>query len=398
MCAFFAMYANAENVDPTKNAPPVKERPAMDRWAVSRFHSTAQEVFKEMEEYQITRAARALDRFVDDLSNWYVRRSRSRFWGSTDEADALAAFATLHETLTGAALLTAPFTPFAAEEIHQNLVRSVDPDAPESVHLCSFPAADERLMDADLERAMETARRVTLMGRAARNDSKIRTRQPLSRIILGGFSEAERKAMNELTPIALEELNVKAVEWGGNLSDFAAYEAKPNFKTLGPKHGRAVQQIARAVQTADAAQLKREADKRGQARIQTEAGEFVLEPDDFTVSMRSREGYAVVSNGAVFAALDLTMTPELIQEGRARELVNRIQAMRKEAGFHVTDRIALTFEGGGDAKRAFENLRDDIMRETLTVQIDDQPKEGAYAKEAEIDGDKAALSVRKVNA
>ena len=398
MCAFFAMYANAENVDPTKNAPPVQERPAMDRWAVSRFHSTAREVFKEMEEYQVTRAARTLQRFVDDLSNWYVRRSRSRFWGSADEADALAAFATLHETLTGTALLTAPFTPFAAEEIHQNLVCSVDPDAPESVHLCSFPAADERLMDADLERAMETARRVTLMGRAARNDSKIRTRQPLSRLILGGFSDAEREAMNELTSIALEELNVKTVEWGGNLSDFAAYEAKPNFKTLGPKHGKAVQQIARAVQTADAAQLKREADEHGQARVQTEAGEFVLEPDDFAVSMRSREGYAVVKDGAVFAALDLTMTPELILEGRARELVNRIQAMRKEAGFHVTDRIALTFEGDGDSKRAFENLRDDIMRETLAVQIDDQPKEGAHAKEAAIDGDKAVLSVRRISA
>ena len=397
MQSFLALYANAEGINPAEDPPPLNERPAMDRWAVSRFHTTAREARSAMEEYQITRAARALERFVDDLSNWYVRRSRSRFWGSADEADARAAFATLYETLVGAALLTAPFTPFAAEEIYQSLARPVDPDAPESVHLRGYPEADKTKIDQRLEGGMELIRRLTIMGRAARNDSKIRTRQPLQRIVAGGFTEAELELAADLAPIALEELNVKSIEWGGGLTDFAKFAAKLNFKTAGPKHGKSVQQIARAVQNADAERLKRGIEANGETRLQTEAGEFTLEPEDLEFSIESRDQFAVVSNGPCFVALDLRLTPELELEGRARELVNRIQTMRKEAGFHVTDRIALSFQGAGKTKQAFETLQEEIARETLAVQIDEAPQEGSYEKQIEIGGEQAAVSVRKTD-
>jgi len=409
---FFVLYANADGIEPTENVPPPAERSLMDRWILSRFHSTVRRVREELENYQISFAARALEEFVDDLSNWYVRRCRERFWGTPSsgeasetahrafwgvERDKQAAFATLYETLIGTAKVIAPFVPFLAEEIYQNLVRSLDPTAPESVHLCDYPVADASLLDTGLEAAMALARKVVRMGLAARNAKKIRVRQPLARMVLGGMNEEERQSLARLLHVVLDELNVKSVEWGESLGDFADLRAKANFKTLGPKYGKEVQNIARALAThPNVESLRTELATSGAVTLTVEGRSYTLDAEDVLISLESREGYSVVQEGELFAALDITLTPELAQEGLARDLVNRIQAMRKEAGFVVTDRIALTVQGSPEVMDAFERFRDYVAGETLTVRFDDEPSASAYVKEHSIGGGKALLGVARV--
>lgn len=410
--SFFVLYANADGIHPTKNVPKPLMRPLMDRWILSRFHSTVRRVWEEMENYQITFAARAIEEFVDDLSNWYVRRCRDRFWGTPPLEDAIekahrafwgveqdkqAAFGTLYEVLVGVAKLIAPFTPFLSEEIYQNLVCSLVPDAPESVHLCDYPVADASLVDGELEAAMALARRVVRMGLAARNEKKIRVRQPLPRMVVGGLSEKEQQRVASLFNVVLDELNVKSLEWGGALSDFAELKAKANFKTLGPKYGKDVQKIARALADhADIAALRAELVSRGTMSLLVDGNFFLIETGDVLFSLESREGFAVVQEEEMFVALETQLTPELVQEGLARELVNRLQAMRKEADFSVTDRIALTVQGSAGVLSAFERFREYVMRETLAVQLDASPSASAFVKEHRIGEEIATLSVRRV--
>jgi isoleucyl-tRNA synthetase len=410
---FLVLYANADGINPTENVPEPGTRPLMDRWILSRFHSTVTRVREEMEDYQITFAARALEEFVDDLSNWYVRRCRDRFWGTAASQDASekahrafwgvdrdkqAAFGTLYETLVGTAAAIAPFTPFLAEEMYQNLVRSVNPNAPESVHLCDFPAADASLIDTELETAMALARKVVRMGLAARNEKKIRVRQPLSRIVVGGLDNQERQSLASLLSTVLDELNVKSLEWGDMLSDFADTKAKANFKTLGPKYGKDVQTVARALAThPNVAALRSELASTGATTLEVDGRLFPLDAADVLVSLESHSGFAVVQEEASFVALDTTLTPELAQEGLARELVNRIQAMRKEADFVVTDRIALTVQGTPAVEAAFERFRDYVVGETLAVRVDEQPSASAFVKEHRIGEENATLSVVRVS-
>jgi len=393
---FLVLYANVDDVNPLEDNPPIAERPLMDRWIFSKLNSLTKKVRGEMEAYQITAAARAIDDFVDELSNWYVRRSRDRFWGTEAGVDKPVACNTLYQTLVGLAKLLAPFTPFISEEIYQNLVRSLETDAPESVHLCDYPEADENLIDEQLEEDMALARRLVVMGRAARNRAGVKIRQPLSAITVGVKSDAERESVSRLIDLALNELNVKEVKYSNDIGDFADFQLKPNFKLLGPKYGRLVQKLVKAVSELDPASAKRGLDVYDELKVEVEDKTFKLTKDEVDVSMANKEGYVVETDGTYFVALPTELDEELILEGFARELVNKIQLMRKEADFNVSDRIKISVQSSEIVDKALNAHQDYIMGETLALEVVSEPGTDAFAKEWKVNDQMAAISVERI--
>ena len=395
--SFFVMYANLEQVDVLKDAPPVVERATVDRWILSRLHTLIKKVHADMENYHLTNAPRAIETFVDDLSNWYVRRSRDRFWGAEAGPDKQAAYATLYEVLVTVAKLAAPFVPFLADELYRNLVVSLDPDAPPSVHLSEYPVEDAALIDAALENDMAFTREIIRMGHAARNRSGIKTRQPLENITLGGLSNAEKATVNRLAELILDELNVKAIVFTEELDAFAQVTLKPNFKVLGPKYGKGVQAIAKTLATADALQLKTALEADGSLQIEAAGETYTLEPSEIDVQTQNREGFFVEVDARKFVALSTELTHELVLEGLARELVNKIQNMRKEADFNVSDRIKLSVHtSSGLVAEAFETHRAYILAETLTTAVVESPGEKAFSLDQSLNGEPAALGVERV--
>lgn len=391
--SFFVMYANLEQVDVLRGAPPVSERATVDRWILSRLQTLIDKVRDEMENYHLTNAPRAIEAFVDDLSNWYVRRSRDRFWGAEAGPDKQAAYATLYEVLVTVAKLAAPFVPFLADELYRNLVCSLDTEAPLSVHLAEYPVADAARKDAQLEADMDFTREVISMGHAARNRSGIKTRQPLAEITLGGLSDAEKTTVNRLAALIYDELNVKAIGFTENLDAFAQVTLKPNFKVLGPKYGKGVQAIAKALASADAGALKAELEATGSLQVET----YTLEPSEVDVQTQNREGFFVEADAKKFVALSTELTHELTLEGLAREFVNKIQNMRKDADFNVSDRIKLSLNTTSEiVEEAFQTHRDYILSETLTTAVVDAPSEKAFTVAQKLNGEPATLSVEQV--
>ena len=395
--SFFVMYANLEQVDVLQDAPPVSERATVDRWILSRLHTLIDRVRDEMENYHLTNAPRAIEAFVDDLSNWYVRRSRDRFWGAEAGPDKHAAYATLYEVLVTVTKLTAPFVPFLADELYRNLVCSLNTEAPLSVHLAEYPVADAALKDTQLEADMDFTRDVISMGHAARNRSGIKTRQPLAEITLGGLSDAEKATVNRLADLIHDELNVKAIAFTENLDTFAQVTLKPNFKVLGPKYGKGVQAIAKAFAAADAVGLKAELEAAGSLQVEASGETYTLEPSEIDVQTRNREGFFVEADAKKFVALSTELTHELTLEGLAREFVNKIQNMRKEADFNVSDRIKLSLSDTSPlVDEAFQTHRDYILHETLTTTVVDTPSEKAFTVAQKLNGEPATLSVEQV--
>ena len=403
--SFFVMYANLEyragEVSQPRSllqdTPPVAERAVVDRWILSRLHTVIDSVRGDMENYHLTNAPRAIEAFVDDLSNWYVRRSRDRFWGSEAGLDKQAAYATLYEVLVTIAKLAAPFMPFLADELYRNLVCSLDPNAPSSVHLAEYPVADASLKDAQLETDMAFTRDVISMGHAARNRSGIKTRQPLAELVLGGLSDSEKKSVNRLVELVHDELNVKAVVFTENLDAFAEVTLKPNFRVLGPKYGKGVQAIAKALATADAMQMKTALEAAGSLQIEASGETYTLEHSDIDVQTQNREGFFVEMDSQKFAALSTELTHDLTLEGLARELVNKIQNMRKDADFNVADRIKLSLETPSSlVEEAFQAHRDYILRETLTTTVVESPSGDAFTVDQKLNGEPAILSVEQV--
>ena len=395
--SFFVMYANLEQVDVLDGVPPVAERATIDRWILSRLQTLINKVRDDMENYHLTNAPRAIDAFVDDLSNWYVRRSRDRFWGAEAGVDKQAAYATLYEVLVTLAKLSAPFIPFLADELYRNLVGSLNPDAPLSVHLAEYPAADDTLIDSTLENDMAFTREVISMGHAARNRSGIKTRQPLAEITLGGLSDAEKETINRLAAFVHDELNVKEIVFTEELDAFAQVTLKPNFKVLGPKYGKGVQAIAKALATADAMQLKSELEANGSLQIEVSEEKYTLEESEIDLQTQNREGFFVEVDAKKFVALSTELTHELVLEGMARELVNKIQNMRKEADFNVSDRIRLSVKTSSAlVAEAFEVHRDYILTETLTTEVVESPGEKAFSLDQNLNGKQATLSVEQV--
>ena len=395
--SFFVMYANLEQVDVLDGVPPVAERATIDRWILSRLQTLINKVRDDMENYHLTNAPRAIEAFVDDLSNWYVRRSRDRFWGAEAGVDKQAAYATLYEVLVTLAKLSAPFIPFLADELYRNLVGSLDSDAPLSVHLAEYPAADDTLIDSTLENDMAFTREVISMGHAARNRSGIKTRQPLAEITLGGLSDAEKETINRLAAFVHDELNVKEIVFTEELDAFTQVTLKPNFKVLGPKYGKGVQAIAKALATADAMQLKAELEANGSLQIEVSEEKHTFEESEIDVQTQNREGFFVEVDAKKFVALSTELTHELVLEGMARELVNKIQNMRKDADFNVSDRIKLSVKTSSAlVAEAFEMHRDYILRETLTTEVVESPGENAFCLDQKLNGELATLSVEQV--
>ena len=396
--AFYVTYANIDDPD-LRAAPPAAEREPLDRWLLSRLHSTIGKVRESLDAFDATAAARRLTELVDDTSNWYVRRSRRRFWdparagGGTAEASKLAAYATLREVLVTTAAMLAPFTPFVAEELYGNLVATPDADAPESVHLTDFPEPDSSRVDEALEEAMATARAVVSLGRTVRSDTKVRVRQPLAGAVL--HVPGDRRRLEALLPLVAQELNVKEVRFAESADELAGWRAKPNFRVLGPKLGPRVQEVAAAL-AADDGSLAGALARGEMVTLSLLSDGVALEPGDVELSQQTQTGWGLASDGPITVALDLTLTDELRREGWARELVHHVQALRKTAGLEVSDRIALGVTADGVAAGALAAHRDWIASEVLATSVADEALGDPIASaDVHLDGSRVSLSLRK---
>jgi isoleucyl-tRNA synthetase len=388
--SFWVTYAGLERFDPSTEAIAVHERPAIDRWILAELDDSVRVVTDALEAFDATRGGRRLDRFVDDLSNWYVRRSRRRFWRSRVEADTRAAFLTLWECLVTVAQLTAPYTPFVADELFTNLT-SPDSGAPDSVHLADWPEPDDARVDDALRARMTLVRRLAALGRGARTEAGVRTRQPLARALLV-IPRAEREGLSELEPLVADELNVKRLETAGGIEELVTYSVKPNFKVLGPRLGARVRELARALADADARAIVGALERDGRATVELDDSVVELTPDELDVRVAGRAGFALARDGPYGVALDLDVSPELVGEGIAREVVRSIQDLRRSAGLRVEDRIVLWMSSGGarvrDALRAHRDL---IAGEVLATSVHLEGEAPAEAAGADVSLDEGRV-------
>jgi isoleucyl-tRNA synthetase len=397
--SFFVLYANIENFNPLDHILADDKRSEIDRWILSRFNHTAEEVRKAMEKFEITWATGHMEKFVDDLSNWYVRRSRRRFWSSDKNTDQESAFLTLWEVLTGFAKLTAPFTPFIAEDIYRNLVCNIDKNAPESVHLSDYPVPKEHLIDEVLERRMEFIMRIVQLGRAARNEANIKVRQPLAEMKVVTADEFEKEALKEMEYLLQEELNIKVVVPVADSSTLIRYVARPNFRELGkgPLKGM-IPQIKAHLESVDGNEVKCQIDDGGY-EFKLDEKPVTLKPEEVDLQAVASDEFAVQSEGRLSIALNKVLSRDLLLEGLARELVNKIQFMRKEGGFDIVDRIRVNYdvsdgEGRKDIEDSINSYGAYIGQETLARSIKGA-ENASDATEWNINGIKVKLSISK---
>ncbi len=392
--AFFVLYANIDKFNPSRRKLKYDTLCVMDKWLLSKLNTLIKTVDGHLESYRIPEAARAMQSFVDELSNWYVRRSRERFWGTKMTQDKINAYMTLYTTLVTLAKLTAPFTPFMAEDIYRNLVCSVSKKAPESVHLCDFPVADESMIDLELESKMDEVLSTVVLGRAARNGANLKNRQPLSRM----YVVAPQKLDSFYAKIIEEELNLHEVFYVEDATEFTSYNFKPQMRTLGPKYGKKLGDIRTALQQLDGNAAKKELDANGKMVITIAGGEQIeLSADDVLIETAQMEGYFSLSEGGITVALDTELTDELITEGYVRELISKIQNMRKEAEFVVTDHITVSASGSEKViailKDNFDKISVSVLAEGLTL-----GKAEGFVKEWDVNGDAVTIGVAKVEA
>ncbi len=385
--SFWVTYASLEAFDPTGMDIPVKERPETDRWILAELEDTVREVTRALDDFDATRGGRRIERFVDDLSNWYVRTNRRRFWRSTTDSDTRAAFLTLWECLVVTAKLTAPFTPFVSDEIFTNLT-GPDGNAPESVHLADWPQPDEMRVDDALVRRMRLTRKLVALGRSARTDARMRVRQPLARAVLVGPA-AELRELGDLTGVITDELNVKVVDYARGMEELVSYSVKPNFKALGPRFGARVKGVAGALAATDAHALVATLEKEGRAFVAVDGAEVELTPEELDVRIEGRPGFSLAREGPYGVALDLDITPELRAEGVAREVIRGVQDLRKTAGLAVEDRIELSLSTDDDSiaealKAHLEYVSSEVL--ATTTHLDEETAGDAAATIIEVDG------------
>ncbi|MFZ2959840.1 MAG: isoleucine--tRNA ligase [Candidatus Ozemobacteraceae bacterium] len=372
--SFFILYANAESFDPAKHFVPLADRSELDRWLISRFQKTVKTTREALDIFEVTHATQALDTFVDDLSNWYVRRSRRRFWASGMAHDQAAAFSTLYEALVGLAKLTAPFTPFIAEDIYRNLVCTVDAKAQPSVHLADYPTYDATLFSEDGDRRMEFVRKVVGLGRSARNEANLKVRQPLAEMKVVAPEAWQSETLAEMKYLIDEELNIKVVTPVESGDALVKYVVKPNFRGIGKgPYKSLIPKIKAHLEAADGGAVKAALDAGGYTFV-LDGSDVKLTTDEVEIAAVASGDFAVQSEGPLTIALDKTLTPELVLEGLARELVNKIQFMRKESGFEVVDRIRILFQitdlvRGTELADALTKYMGYIKQETLAVAI-----------------------------
>jgi isoleucyl-tRNA synthetase len=393
--AFFALYANVDGFRYDGATVPAGRRPEIDRWIISAFHSLVARYAEAMESYDVTRAARMVSEFtIDQLSNWYVRRNRRRFWKSESGPDKTAAYETLYECLLGVAKLMAPFAPFLAEELYRNLNDGSNRPEAESVHLSLLPRSDDSAIDLELERRMERAERIVMLVRAMRTKSNLKVRQPLPRIILPITGEQERNEVRQVQDIILDEVNVKAIEYVSDDSGLVKKRAKPNFKSIGPKFGKSAQLIAGRVKELQPDDI-RELETKGTIHVAFNGSTVSLGREDVEIVREDIEGWLVESDGSLTVALDTHLNDALIAEGNAREFVSRVQNMRKDAGFQVTDRIGIRISGPAGLTDALMDLRGYIMAETLAEEFGVGQPHGDQTSTTDINGQPLSIGIER---
>ena len=389
--AFFVLYANIDNFDATKYSLEYDKLAVMDKWLLSRLESTVKAVDDNLANYRIPEAAKALQSFVDDMSNWYVRRSRERFWAKGMEQDKINAYMTLYTALVTVAKAAAPMIPFMTEDIYQNLVKSIDASAPESIHLCDFPEVHENWIDPKMEEDMADLLEIVVMGRAARNTANIKNRQPIGTM----YVKSEFQLSEFYKEIIEDELNVKEVVFKDDIADFISYSFKPQMRTVGPKYGKLLNKIKTVLSELDGNKAMAELKSTGELKLDIDGQEIVLLEEDLLIDMAQMEGYVSESDHTITVVLDTNLTPELIEEGFVRELVSKIQTMRKEAGFEVMDKIRVYAKDNDKIVDIMKNHGDEIKSEVLAEDIVTGETKG-YEKEWKINSEKVTMAVERI--
>ncbi|MDY7041038.1 MAG: DUF5915 domain-containing protein, partial [Chloroflexota bacterium] len=396
--SFFVTYANLDRWEPENSQPAdLPSLSLLDRWILSRLHTVIREVTVCLDDYDVYGATMPLEAFVDDLTNWYVRRSRRRFWrgAGEDDADKEAAYSTLYTCLTTLCRLLAPSTPFIVETMYQNLVRSVKDGVPESVHHQDWPVADESLVNEELMTDMALAIKVSSLGRSARSTSGIKLRQPLDKAVVF-VSDEDRARLERLADVVVDELNVKELAFTAEADELVNYEIGLLPNVLGKKHGPRFPKLRTAVTGMDAAALARRFKAGLSVDVELDDGTILLLPEEVEVRISPREGYAVAEEGGLLVGVDVRITPALAQEGLARDLVRRIQTMRKDAGFDISDRITTTYQTGPNLAAAFESFGDYIAAETLSTRlVKGRPPAGAYTQSFTLDGEEIIVGIER---
>ena len=390
--AFFTLYASIDNYEPEKEKAAPEDFTMMDKWVLSRLNSLVDYVDKGLSEYKATETSRAISAFVDELSNWYVRLSRERFWGKGMQGSKLSAFETLYTVLVTLTKLLAPFLPFITENMYQNLVVGNVEGAPESVHLCDYPKADLSLVDKALEQNMDKVEAIVQLGRACRNASNLKVRQPLSRCLVKG-----ERAEGEPMQLIMSELNVKQVEYVDDATAFTTYQLKPQMRTLGKKYGKLLGKIGEHLKTMDGNEVVSAFERGETVSFDLDGTTVELEKDDVLTNLTQKEGFVAQSDANYTVVLDTNLTEALIAEGFIREVISKVQTLRKDAGFEVTDRISLTWQTDKRLDDILTNGKEDVMKSVLALRAESaSPEEGAYAKEVSINGINALFGVKVV--
>lgn len=387
--AFFVLYANIDNFDATKYTLDYDKLPVMDKWCLSRLNTMVKEVNADLSNYKVTEAAKSLQKFVDELSNWYVRRSRSRFWAKGMEQDKINAYMTLYTSLVTLVKTAAPMVPFVTESIYRNLVCSIDKNAPESVHLCDFPTVHEEYIDTELEKNMELVLEIVVLGRASRNETNIKNRQPVANM----FVKAEYELPEFFKEIVEEELNVKKVTFVDDMEAYLTYSFKPQFRVLGPKVGKQIGEIKAALAKVNGHEAKAELEKTGELKLTLKTGDVMLKPEDVEVTMAQTEGYNCQRYNGVTIALDTTLTEDLLEEGFVREVISKVQTMRKENGFEVTDHIKVSLSGNEKLENLVKKNEQYLKEVTLADEVAYGLLDGT-SKEWNINGEKVTIAVK----
>ena len=395
--AFFVLYANIDQFDATKYTLDYEKLSVMDKWLLSKLNSAIKGTDENLANYRIPEAAKVLDEFVDDMSNWYVRRSRDRFWAKGMEQDKINAYMTLYTALVEICKAAAPMIPFMTEEIYQNLVRSINTEAPESIHLCDFPAVNESWIDKDLEKNMDEVLKIVVMGRACRNSANIKNRQPIGNM----YVKAPNVLPEYFVEIIEDELNVKKVNFTEDVSAYTSYTFKPQLRTVGPKYGKFLGQIQKALAELDGNKAMAELKANGVLALSSVSDDVKLSEEDLLITMTQMEGYVTEGDNTVTVVLDTNLTLELVEEGFVRELISKIQTMRKEAGFEVMDKISIYYHADEKVADIFNKYENDIMGDVLGTEVVteadsfDSGENGIYCKEWNINGEKVLLGVKK---
>ncbi|MEG2671776.1 MAG: isoleucine--tRNA ligase [Ruthenibacterium sp.] len=389
--AFYVLYANIDKFDATKYTLDYDKLSVMDRWLLSKMNSLIQTVDGHLEHYRVPEAARALQAFVDDMSNWYVRRNRERFWGKDMPQDKINAYMTLYTALVTVCKLSAPMVPFMSESIYQNLVRGLDANAPESIHLCDYPVAEAAHIDAKLEYDMDLVLEIVVLGRAARNAANLKNRQPLAQM----FVKADEVLTGYYVDIIAEELNIKEIHFTDDVSAFTSYSFKPQLKTLGPKYGKQLGEIRNLLTEIDGRAAKKELDATGALQLTLTSGEISLAPEDLLIEMTQSSDYCSMEDNGVTVAIDVRLSEVLIEEGFVRELVSKLQTMRKEANFNVEDHITVFAKDNGKVLSLLQKNSASIQSDVLADAIVCGSVDG-YTKEWDINGETVLLGVKRI--